>query len=295
MTGAGDPDAPSTTASWIVLTMGDRPVELARAVASIGPTGSAGQPPPEVIVVTNGAPGASVPDGVRRIDLDTNVGIPAGRNAGAAAATGELLVFLDDDAVVASPHATERLAELFDGDPALAVVSMRIVDPESGTTAQRHVPRIGRSDPTAAGPVTSFLGGACAIRAEAFHAVGGLPGDFFYALEETDLAWRLLDAGWQLRYEPDLVVHHPRTEITRHGDAVKTTARNRVWVARRRLPLLLAPVYVLDWFVLTALRNRRLGDLWSGTLEGLRTEVDRQPMRWRTVWRLTRLGRPPVI
>ena len=31
-----------------------------------------------------------------------------------------------------------------------------------------------------------------------FHGAGGLPEAFFYALEETDLAWRLIDAGWRV-------------------------------------------------------------------------------------------------
>ncbi|MGY4966456.1 glycosyltransferase family 2 protein, partial [Streptomyces sp. 900105245] len=35
---------------------------------------------------------------------------------------------------------------------------------------------------------------------------------------------------------------------------------------------------------------------FGGFVEGLREPAgERRPMRWRTVWRLTRLGRPPVI
>jgi hypothetical protein len=53
------------------------------------------------------------------------------------------------------------------------------------------------------------------------------------------------------------------------------------------------------WIAVTLLRTRSVGGLkawFGGFVEGLRTSGGaRRPMRWRTVWRLTRLGRPPVI
>ncbi len=278
--------------SWVLLTMGDRPAELAAAVASIPAAAGVEH---EVVVVVNGRADAVVPDGVVRVDLEQNVGIPAGRNRGAQHATGDLLVFLDDDAVVQDPGLVARTVARFAAEPDLAAVGFRIVDPDGGGTAARHVPRLGRGDPERSGDVTSFPGGACAVRAAAFHAVGGLPDPFFYALEETDLAWRLIDAGWRIAYDGDAVVHHPRTEIERHGSATRLTARNRVLLARRRLPWILGVLYVADWFAITWLRTRRIGELWQGTREGLEGPVDRQPMRWRTVWTLTRLGRPPVV
>ena len=279
--------------SWILLTMGDRPAELHTAISSI--RRSAAGTPIEIIVVANGAVRpVDVPDDVILVELAQNLGVPGGRNAGADRATGTILAFLDDDAEVVTPDLGARLVETFRSDPDLAVVSMRIADPERGRTARRHVPRIG-GDPLESGPVTAFLGGASAIRADAFRAAGGLPESFFYALEETDLGWRLLDAGWSLRYDADLVVEHPWTVIERHDFAERLTARNRVLLARRRLPWALAPVYVLTWTAITVARTRRLGARWQGTREGLAMPVERKPIRWRTVLRMTRLGRPPVI
>jgi hypothetical protein len=76
-------------------------------------------------------------------------------------------------------------------------------------------------------------------------------------------------------------------------------ARNRVWLAKRRLPALLVPVYLAVWTVLTAARTRSAAGLraWcAGFAEGVRTPCPpRRPMRWATVWRMTRLGRPPVV
>jgi GT2 family glycosyltransferase len=42
--------------------------------------------------------------------------------------------------------------------------------------------------------------------------VGGFLPDFFYGLEEVELAYRIIDGGWTIRYEPDIVseeLEHP--------------------------------------------------------------------------------------
>ena len=280
--------------SWVLLTMGDRSAELAAAIASI-PRGDAYDT--EVIVVANGGCGVTVDDGVTLSQLPENVGVPAGRNHGAGLATGEIIVFLDDDAEVVDPELSLRLVEQFSAEPDLAVVAFRIADPLTGETSRRHVPRAGKGDPERSGEVTSFLGGACSIRRTAFEQVGALPGAFFYALEETDLAWRCIDAGWRVFYDAQALVHHPSSAIERHGSAARLTARNRVLLARRLLPWPFVPLYIANWFLITGLRSRRanvMREHWAGTREGWTTPVDRAPMRWRTVWRLTRLGRPPL-
>jgi hypothetical protein len=293
--------------SWILLTMGDRPAEVAAAVASIPdrPGFDAASPDRiEVIIVANGVPEGlpvvppETADGVRVVHSAENLGIPGGRNVGAAEAAGDVLAFLDDDATVAAPEEVRRALARFVAEPDLAVVALRIVDPVSGTTMRRHVPRLRSGDADRSGPVTSFLGGACLIRRSAFSEVGGYEPALFYALEETDLAWRLIDAGWRIEYVADAVVHHPATDISRHGAAHERTARNRVMVARRLLPMPLAPLYVANWAAVTLLRGRSVAawrDWWRGTRAGLAAPVERRPIGWAGVRRLTKLGRPPII
>ncbi|MDH6542913.1 GT2 family glycosyltransferase [Streptomyces sp. SPB4] len=117
--------------------------------------------------------------------------------------------------------------------------------------------------------------------------------------EETDLAWRAIDHGWKILYEPRLVLQHPKTSPARHAVYYRMTARNRVWLAKRHLSAPLVPVYLGAWVVLTVVRARSVAGLraWCGGFaEGIRTSGGpRRPMRWQTVWRLTRLGRPPVV
>ncbi|MCZ7434415.1 glycosyltransferase family 2 protein [Streptomyces sp. WMMC1477] len=300
MSGAGRP--PRLGA--VVLTMGDRPEELRALLESVAR--QEGEPV-EVVVVGNGAPLPRLPKppgGLRTVELPENLGIPGGRNAGIEAfgpggRDVDVILFLDDDGLLPRTDTARLCREAFAEDTKLGIVSFRIADPDTGETQRRHVPRLRAADPLRSSRVTTFLGGASAVRTAVVREVGGLPDDFFYAHEETDLAWRALDAGWDIVYRADLVLHHPTTAPSRHAVYHRMVARNRVWLARRLLPALLVPVYLGVWILLTLARRPSRAALraWLGGFrEGWRTPCGpRRPLRWRTVWRMTRLGRPPVI
>jgi GT2 family glycosyltransferase len=286
----------SPTLSCVVLTMGDRPAELRRALESVAAQEG---DPVEVVVVGNGVDVPDLPPSVRFLRLPANAGIPGGRNAGAAHSSGELVLFLDDDGWLPRPGTLEQVRGEFARRPRLGIVSMRIQDPDTGASLRRHVPRLRAGDPERSSDVTTFLGGASVVRRAVLDECGGLPEHFFFAHEETDLAWRSLDAGWSIRYDAEAVMCHPATPPSRHELYYRLNARNRVWLARRNLPAPLLAVYLVVWCALTVARNRDRVALrtWArGFLEGWRTDPGpRRPMRWGTVWRMTRLGRPPVV
>nr|WP_229906828.1 glycosyltransferase [Streptomyces vinaceus] len=285
----------------VIITMGNRPDELKALLDSVARQEG---DPVEVVVVGQGVRVTGLPEGVRCVELPENLGIPGGRNVGIEAfgpggCEVDALLFLDDDGLLERTDTAELCRQAFAEDPRLGIVSFRIADPESGETQRRHVPRLRASDPMRSSRVTTFLGGANAVRTSVFQQVGGLPGEFFYAHEETDLAWRALDAGWLIDYRADMVLLHPTTAPSRHAVYHRMVARNRVWLARRNLPAPLVPVYLGVWLLLTLLRRPSAPALkawFGGFKEGWTTPCGpRRPMRWRTVWRLTRLGRPPVI
>lgn len=276
----------------VVLTMGDRPAELAAAIES---TRRQAVDLEIVLVINGGDPDRSLADIV--VEPGENLGIPEGRNRGAAAGRGALICFLDDDGALDSDVFGPAVAA-FAANDRLGVIGLRVVD-EDGKTARRHVPGL-RKDAERSASATAFPGGACLVRRTAFDDVGGLCGPFHYGLEETDLAWRLIDARWEITYRADLTMRHPQTSPTRHPEFFFHTARNRVWLAHRALPLPLAVAYVLNWTLITVMRSiRHAGGLIAhvrGTIDGIRQPTGpRRPIRWRTVLRLSRSGRPPVL
>ncbi|MFF9113032.1 glycosyltransferase family 2 protein [Streptomyces sp. NPDC014805] len=288
-----------------VVTMGNRPAEVDALLESVAKQDLA---PARIVIVGNGcrlpefARRLSLPGEVTVVGTDENLGCPGGRNVALdrlrAFGDVDVVVELDDDGLLVDADVLRRVAELFDGDPRLGIVGFRIAD-ENGETQRRHVPRAGDADPLRGGYVTGFLGGGHAFRMAMLDQIGDWPAEFFFAHEETDLAWRAADAGWKILYAPELLLQHPKTSPARHAIYYRVTARNRVWLVRRRLPLPLIPVHLGVWIAVTLLRTRSAGGLrawFGGFAEGLRQPAgERRPMRWRTVWRLTRLGRPPVI
>ncbi|WP_328449818.1 glycosyltransferase [Streptomyces sp. NBC_00386] len=288
-----------------VVTMGNRPVEVDALLTSVAKQDVA---PTRIVIVGNGCPlpefaeRLGLPGEVTTVELDDNLGCPGGRNVGLSRLREfgdvDVVVELDDDGLLVDGDVLRKVRDLYAARPRLGIVGFRIAD-EHGETQRRHVPRVGAKDPMRGGPVTGFLGGGHALSMPMLAETGDWPAEFFFAHEETDLAWRAIDAGWTVLYEPGLLLQHPKTSPARHAIYYRVTARNRVWLTRRRLPLALIPVHLGIWIVLTLLRTRSAGGLrawFGGFAEGLRRSGgERRPMRWRTVWRLTRLGRPPVI
>jgi GT2 family glycosyltransferase len=281
----------------VVLTQGRRPEDLRRGLASLQHQRDVEL---DVVVVGNGWAPVDLPPGVRALELPENVGIPAGRNAGVPEVSGELLFFLDDDAWLPDPGMLAEVGRRFAADPGLGLVQPRVLDPAGASSPTRWIPRLRKGDPGRSSDAFSVWEGAVATRRDVFESAGGWPAEFFYAHEGIELAWRVWDAGAAVRYCGDLVVHHPAIDPRRHADYYRLNARNRVWLARRNLPVVLEPAYVGSWTAVQLARSWRdreaLRAWFGGFAEGWRRDPGpRRPISWRTVATMTRRGRPPVI
>ncbi|WP_418912143.1 glycosyltransferase family 2 protein [Actinomyces bouchesdurhonensis] len=93
-------------------------------------------------------------------------------------------------------------------------------------------------DLDAAPDVFGLCGGACAIRRDAWEKVGGIRTDLFMYYEDTDLSYRLREAGYRVRFVREAVVDH---EHAASSDATspmftRVNARNRLIVAVEHAP-----------------------------------------------------------
>ena len=254
----------------------------------------------DVVVVGNGVEPEGVPDGVRVVALPQDDGIPAGRNAGVPHVRGELLFFLDDDARLAEPGTLARVARAFAADPRLGMVQLHVEPLEPGGARSRDwIPRLRNGDPARSSDITVVWEGAVGIRRAAFEQAGGWPAPFRFVHEGVDLGWRVLDAGWRVRYLGDAVALHPSPTGTPHGYSYYFGARNRVWLARRYLPLPLGALYVGAFALRSAPRltsRRARQEAARGYRDGMRGPgPGRDRLRSRTLARMVRAGRPPIM
>ena len=276
--------------------MGTRPEHLRGAVDSLLAQEGVDV---DVVVVGNGWEPTGLPAGVKTLALPTNLGIPAGRDAGVAHVTGDMLLFCDDDAALADEHTLERMLAMFEQQPSLGIVQPRPVDPQTGETPRRFVPRLRVGDPARSSWLNALWEGVLLVRRQAYLDSGGWAPEYFYAHEGVELAWRAWDAGWSVRYAGDVKVWHDAVQPTRHAEFYRLQARNRVWLARRNLPIIVGVLYIVDWVALTVARTRSRSDLrqwFAGLRDGLREPCgQRRRLRWRTIARMTAIGRPPII
>jgi GT2 family glycosyltransferase len=280
----------------VVLTQGRRPRELHRAVESLHAQRGVDV---DVAVVGNGWTPDGLPDRVHTVALDEDAGIPAGRNAGVPEVTGDLLFFLDDDAALADTDALARVEAKFAADPSLGLLQLRIVPDGPGPAAREWVPRLRVGDPARSSDVTHVWEGAVAIPRDVFDEVGGWPGDFRFVHEGVDLAWRVMDAGYRVHYAGDVTAVHPPYRPARNEYGYYFGARNRVWLARRYLPLPLGALFVAT-FVVCALPRLSSVDRLRRAARGYRDGMKgpcgpRRRLRARTLLRMTLAGRPPVF
>ncbi|MCE0539305.1 mycofactocin biosynthesis glycosyltransferase MftF [Kineosporia rhizophila] len=205
----------------VVVPVRDRAAELERCLAGLG----AGEQEAvaEVIVVDDAshdpAAVAAVAQrhGARVIVRTVNGGPGPARNEALKQVGTPLVAFLDSDCLP-SEGWIDDLVGHFD-DPLLAAVAPRVV--AGGRAARTFAERFTQARPVLdlgglparVAPLSrvSYLPTAALIlRREALEDVSGHRGfdeDLRFG-EDVDLVWRLLEAGWRVRYDPSVEIGH---------------------------------------------------------------------------------------
>jgi GT2 family glycosyltransferase len=179
----------------------------------------------EVIVVDNGSTVDPTTEaqrllpGTRVIRNDTNIGFAAGNNRGAAAATGDYVIFLNDDTRV-HPDWLRELVETAYRRGAAAVASY-ILD-WSGTTVdfvdgalnfQGKGFQLDYGAPVAhltpeEKPLLFACGCAMLVDRAVLADVGGWDEGAFAYYEDVELGWRLHVLGYEVWLSPRAIVYH---------------------------------------------------------------------------------------
>jgi GT2 family glycosyltransferase len=216
-----------------------------------------------------------------------NDGFAAAANAGAARASGDLLVFLNPDAAP-QPGFREAIERpLRDGRGWAAWMGLvtaeggRVVNTSGGVVHFTGVAWAGDAgqpvERTAREPhEVGFASGAClAVPADVWRRAGGFPGHYFMYCEDVDLSLRLRLSGGLVGIEPAAVVDH-EYEFAKGSRKWRLLERNRWATLVRTYPgallVLLAPVLLATELAVLAAgaRGGWLGAKLLGSLDALR-------------------------
>lgn len=215
----------------------------------------------EIFVVDNGSDdgsadeaGGAWPD-VQLIRNLCNNGFARANNQAIAAASGEFIVLLNNDAFLA-PDTLDRFESVFRSQPRCAVVAGQLLGAdgqpqrsagyvpraldELGLRFLRRRPRT----PVIAGltAVETVVGACMAVRAEAIRDAGSLDNDFFFYFEETEWCHRFRRHGWQVLVEPAARITHLKGASTRgrRRGAQIEMLRSRLLFYFKTMPLAVA-------------------------------------------------------
>ncbi len=205
----------------IICTMKDSP-SLKRAVASILKQKISKYKMEIIVVINDSLEKVQLPDGIK-VFREEKRGISYSRNAGAKNAEGDILIYIDDDAV-ADENMVENIADAFKKDKRVAIVGGQIfletptpkpeiiLEGKEGLWSQYVVPfkkyrRIKEQ--------YEFPYGACfGIRRESLFELGGFPenygrvGEDFQGGEETAICFLAQKKGWEIGVQPKAYVKH---------------------------------------------------------------------------------------
>lgn len=238
----------------------------------------------EVILVDNASLDGSAEAAARRhgerlrvIRNPSNEGFARGNNQAMEVASGEWIVLLNNDAVLA-PDAIEEAMRSAADRPEVGMLAFRVLVYDKphlfdstglllypdGVCRPRGWEEKDLGQYDRADEVLAPSGSACAWRRSMLDAIGRFDESYFAYLEDLDLGMRGQLAGWKCLYVPTAVARHAKSMNSGNHSKFKAyhVERNRIYNAVKLLPgfmLLVSPLFTLNRYLLQfyAARTRR--------------------------------------
>ncbi|MGH3078211.1 MAG: glycosyltransferase family 2 protein [Gaiellaceae bacterium] len=207
----------------------------------------------EVLVVAN-APGSAsaVPEGVRVLENRRPLTLSANVNLGIAATSGEYVLATNPDAI-ARPDAVQALASFADAHPRCGIAGPEVRWPDgSWQPSRRRFPTVGGTlvrrtplrrlsgtytqrghyelddRPREPVPADWMLGAFLLMRRTMLEEIGGWDAGYRHYVEDIDLCYRAMRAGWERWYVPAAVVTHDYAAVIDK----RFLSRHTLWHAR---------------------------------------------------------------
>lgn len=233
----------------VVIPVYGRPDLLEACLDSIGQA--------RVVVVDDASPDelavrqVALAHGASLVRHETNQGPASSRNTGLAKTDGPILAFLDSDCIV-SPGWLAHLVAHFD-DPHVGIVAPRVRPlPAGQSILARHEDERSALDMgdhpelVRHGARLGFLPSAALVVRRSALPTGGFDPSMRVG-EDVDLVWRTIDAGWHVRYDPAVIIHHQMRLGLRDWAVRRFEYGTSAAALHQRHPGRLAPARLSPW------------------------------------------------
>jgi GT2 family glycosyltransferase len=175
------------------------------------------------------------------IESKENLGVSRGRNFAIEQSKAPILVLIDDDAEFQDTDALKRINEAVIENPHAGILAMKILYFQNSQFQLNAFPHKSFEKRKHLQSFETYYFAGCGniIVKEAFDIAGPFPTDFFYGMEEYDLSYRILDAGYTIKYIANIVLLHKESPEGRQtkSDKLRGMWVNKTKVAWRYLPM----------------------------------------------------------
>ena len=170
-------------------------------------------------------------------DAPENLGVAKGRNYALQKGTAPIIIMLDDDAVLQNKDCLKNLLKEFEQtntDKPKAIVSFKVLYYSNLEMQKNALPhkKFDEYRDRSFFETYYYAGGAHAIKRDVIEKLGEYPSDFFYGMEEYDLAYRILDAGYSIVYSDKIVMLHKESPL---GRKPKKEKMQMMWVNKSKV------------------------------------------------------------
>ena len=252
--------------SILIITY-NRPADLVELLESLLNQESIGEILEEILILNNASSESYTPVTdfaaanpqlkIQYIWSDENTGVAKGRNWLTKIAKGDILLNIDDDMIFTGPSDLVKLSGLFEEpffkNANTGIITFRVIyyeNKEVQVTAFPHK----QYDQYKSKPrflTAYFAGGAHIIKREVFDKTGLYPTDFHYGMEEYELSYRALNAGYTIGYDNGVTVAHKESPLGRPPGYKKLQMQwiNKSKVAYRYLPFKYFITTAVGWSI----------------------------------------------
>ena len=176
-------------------------------------------------------------------EAPANLGVAKGRNYAIKKGSAPILIMLDDDAILQNKDCLNNILSEFKkhetGRPR-AIISFKVLYHQTGRMQVNAFPhkKYQRYKDRNEFETYYYAGGAHAVKRDLIESLGYYPDDFFYGMEEYDLAYRILDKGYSIGYSDRIIMLHKESPLGRKPkkEKIKMMWLNKSKVAFRYLP-----------------------------------------------------------